>query len=695
MNFLKRLVRGGFERLESGLDAVCGPRLNPLVQLGALGWLLFWLIAISGIYLYIFFDTGVTQAYASVEDLTHKQWWAGGILRSIHRYASDGLVVVTFVHMLREFGMDRLRGVRWFAWVTGLLLIGFIYVCGITGYWMVWDQLAQYVALTTSRWLDALPIFAEPISRNFVNNAGLSGRFFSLMAFVHIAAPLLMLLFMWVHIQRYSHARVYPARNLTIATVVALLALSLVEPALSQGAANLDEIAASVGLDWFYLAFYPLMDAVGPGGLWALSLGFLLVMVILPWAPPLQRPAPAVVHLDNCNGCARCFDDCPYSAITMQPRSDGAAFSQEAVVDPDLCVSCGICAGACPTATPFRRATALVPGIELPEHGIAALRERVTSACQGLAGKPGVLVFRCEHGADVAQPSTGAAAVIDVPCAGMVPPSFIDLVITRHMASGVMLAGCHETGCYQRLGTEWTSRRVAATRDPYLRQRIPRERVALSWASSVQQDARSAAVEQFVASLGGLAEVAPHRPVPAAGQLQAAWQAPARRWPGWLRWPLQALLLAGAMWPLGFLSARPEVVLRGENEAVVTLTFSHAGRPLQECRKQTPEELAKLPPNMRRPVDCARGRWPVYIELELDGRQVFAGTEEPAGLWNDGPSSLFERFPVPAGPRQAVVRLRDSGRESGFDYSATASLDLRPGQNLVVEFRQPGGFTFR
>jgi len=42
-----------------------------------------------------------------------------------------------------------------------------------------------------------------------------------------------------------------------------------------------------------------------------------------------------------------------------------------------------------------------------------------------------------------------------------------------------------------------------------------------------------------------------------------------------------------------------------------------------------------------------------------------------------------------------VVRLRDSGRESGFDYSATADLDLRPGQNLVVEFRQPGGFTFR
>ena len=234
MSWLKRCVRAVFEMLESGFDAIFGPQLNPLCQLGALGWLLFWIVAGSGIYLYIFFDTGVLQAYQSTDAITHGQWWAGGIMRSFHRYGSDALVLLAVTHLLREFGLDRMRGRRWFAWLTGLALLPFLYVCGITGYWMVWDRLAQYVALTTAQWLDALPIFAEPIARNFLDNTNLSGRFFTLMAYLHIAAPLLLLLFMWIHIQRYNYARVIPPRKLMYALLGGFTVLSLAAPAVSQ-----------------------------------------------------------------------------------------------------------------------------------------------------------------------------------------------------------------------------------------------------------------------------------------------------------------------------------------------------------------------------------------------------------------------------------------------------------------------------
>jgi hypothetical protein len=50
---------------------------------------------------------------------------------------------------------------------------------------------------------------------------------------------------------------------------------------------------------------------------------------------------------------------------------------------------------------------------------------------------------------------------------------------------------------------------------------------------------------------------------------------------------------------------------------------------------------------------------------------------------------------VDAGAHTLTARLRDSRRDTGFDYEAEHSVELRPGQNLVVGFRPlSGGFTF-
>ena len=82
--------------------------------------------------------------------MTRDQWYAAGLMRSFHRYASDGLVVVMLVHLLREFSLDRYRGVRWFSWLTGVPVLMLVYVAGVSGYWLVWDKLAQYVAIVTT-----------------------------------------------------------------------------------------------------------------------------------------------------------------------------------------------------------------------------------------------------------------------------------------------------------------------------------------------------------------------------------------------------------------------------------------------------------------------------------------------------------------------------------------------------------------
>ncbi len=505
----RRALRSLFDRVEAVLDAAFGPHANPLHQLGALGWFCYWIVAVSGIYLYVFFDTGVTEAYASVERITHDQWFAGGVMRSLHRYASDALVVVVLLHLVREWALDRMRGPRWFAWVTGVVLLWLIFAAGISGYWVVWDRLAQYVALATSEWLDALGLFGQPIAHNFVHESTLSGRFFTLMSFIHIAVPLVLLFGMWVHIQRHSRPGVNPPRRLALGALAALLVLSFAKPALSQAPADLARVPGPVGLDWFYLAPLPLQDHYGGLAVWIATGAVTILMVLAPWLPPQRRQPVAEVHLDECNGCARCATDCPYGAIVMQPRSDGRPFAQEAVVSPELCVSCGICVGACPTATPFSRRRALVAGVELPELTMAALRTRCQAAAAALEGDARVLAFGCRHGAALAPLSGDGVAVLELPCAGMLPPPFLDLMIMRGHVDGVFLTGCAEGACRDRLGIRWTRERIDRERDPYLRERVPRERLCLYFGGRHRGAGTARALAAFRARLVAAARSRP------------------------------------------------------------------------------------------------------------------------------------------------------------------------------------------
>ncbi len=290
IKLIQRVGQNLLLQVEKRFNAVFGAELNPMYQLGAITFFLFWVVLISGFYLYAFYRTGVNEAYSSVEQITHEQWYLGGIMRSLHRYASDGMVILVLVHMVRNFVMNRLSGFRAFSWLTGILLLLLLIVSGINGYWLVWDQLAQFIAVASSELLDWLPVFASPLVRNFLTPDSVNDRFFSLLSFMHLGIPLAMLIFIMVHTQRVSGAKTQPSRQLAVGWGLTLLVLSLVKPALSQGGqADLSTVAAQVELDWFYMAIYPLIYAWPPGQLWALIGGFLAFLLLLPLLTRTKR----------------------------------------------------------------------------------------------------------------------------------------------------------------------------------------------------------------------------------------------------------------------------------------------------------------------------------------------------------------------------------------------------------------------
>ncbi|MCW8916298.1 MAG: hydrogenase iron-sulfur subunit [Magnetovibrio sp.] len=488
-----------FLRVEKGFDKAFGPEWNPMRQLGTLAFYMFFVAAITGIILYIFFETSVEHAYESVEQLTHDQWWFGGVMRSLHRYSSDAMVLTMGLHLFREWSFDRYRGVRWYAWFTGVPVIWLLYVSGLSGYWLVWDELAQYVAVGSMEWFDFLGIFGEPIANNFLAEGSLTDRFFTLLVFTHIFAPLFLLFMMWIHVLRVTQAKMNPPRGLAIGSLIALTVLSLVYPAISHKEANLDVIPTDLALDWYYMAFYPLYDYFGAGAMWGFAIGGSVLLSILPWIPRMKEEPAPVVTLDKCNGCRRCYDDCPYGAITMMPRSDGAPYEQEAVVDPSLCTRCGICVGSCPTSSPFRSAEELVTGIDLVHISLKDMRLQIDEAIK--TSKNGIVLIGCDHGQNVEAVEESSA--VRLPCVSQLPPSFVDYMISNG-ARGVMVAGCPECGCRFRYGVEWMQDRLEGRRDPYLRKRVPRDRLKTLWASPLDVELLQETVQTFDADLNNI-----------------------------------------------------------------------------------------------------------------------------------------------------------------------------------------------
>ena len=162
------------------------------------------------------------------------------------------------------------------------------------------------------------------------------------------------------------------------------------------------------------------------------------------------------------------------------------------------------------------------------------------------------------------------------------------------------------------------------------------------------------------------------------------------------RYFLQLAAYAGFAVVVGYFSYWPQYEYAAPEHAVIKISLSHAAERVKPCVKLTPQEVAKLAPNMRRAEECERQRLPLVLELDVDGEAVLQLQAAPSGLWEDGPASIYERFDLPAGAHSISVRMRDSARVDGWDYTRVEEVLLEPGRYLTITFKaETGGFNIR
>jgi len=709
-------------RATNALRRALPDALNPLLQIGAIANIALIAAIASGILLLIWYTPSHTGAWQSTTDMAAAPLTAG-LMRSLHRYASDAAVLFSLLHGLQILAARRVAGPRWVAWVTGLLAVGLVWFIGWTGYWLVWDERAQLVATGTAKMLDVLPIFTDPLSRSFITNESVSSLLFFVVFFLHMLLPLLIGILLWLHLTRLSRPRFLPPWTLTAWVVGTLVALSLILPATSAPAADMTRVPASMTMDWWYLLPVALTDRLGGGMLWLVSFVVGVVVLGAPWwlvrkraprpvaesapaptptgpavdetcrvtgatitpapaptalpaSPPQDPRRAAVASVDEakCNACETCYRDCPYDAISMVARTDGRKFPSVAFVDPDRCVGCGICAGSCDSS-----------GIGLPWLTQPAERHRMDAWLEASPAGSLHVAFACARSAastltvqdDGTSPELPGYRVLPVPCAGWVHPLTIERALRRG-AAGVAIVSCRPGSCAYREGATWTKDRVAGTREPVFRADHADPRKVMH----IQLDAHER--DRLIAEARGFRGDGqePVAPVATDGTHRAPSRAIA---------VLVGLFVAALFAAMTWLPSDLPYHTPATPEPQLVVSFKLAGEVTERCRTRTSEELAALPAHKRVPKVCERGREPVHLIVKIDDAVVIDRDYEPSGAFGDGASVAVETLDVPAGRRRVTLSLSTGSNAPSSDER---ELDFQLHSRRVVMFDRLLGFSW-
>lgn len=645
---LLRSLEKGWSWLEATVNRITSEQYNPLYHLGTLGIFLLIVITLSGIYLTIFYRPGTERAYASVEAISSTM--LGSLMRSVHRYASDALLLVALLHGLKTFLSDRFWGSRWLAWVSGWVLVALSWLIGTTGYWLVWDIRAQWLTeylIDSARSAVALTFLGT-------NVAAATFVIFVIVLFLHIFLPLAILLLIIVHVLRLMRARVWSPRWVMLLSLVALVLISLWKPTASAAEADLDVLIQSVGLDLWYMSFLPVLDRLGIGFWLAFSV-VLIGLSSLAWLLKDKDVGPAIVMEANCTGCALCSVECPYRAIEMHHRdAETSEFLSLAVINEGLCTGCGLCIGACAPGAIFLEGIFPEKIYDLEEAPKANSQPIVAFACARQAAL-GTLE-RLEFGN-----GSGSNVVLSVlPCVGMVDVDWVKEIV-EDGAESVAVVGCPYDDCNYREGPRWTGLRLQRRRASML----PKVR----WIEAAPGDPRplDRSLEHPIHDLGSpelLDDRARQRSFP--------------------RLPVAgvALLLLSLVFALSlpieiragtFGAEASELRVIVEHPGKVSDSLETGGIVLPEGATVGAEQI------------LGGERFPVLVRITLDGKVVAEETFKPRGLRGEGEINGLSSLALDPGTYQLKIEMQDDGGDRRTVYDDQVEVGAGRARSLIYD----------
>jgi len=169
--------------------------------LGGLAGLLVTLLALTGVFLEMNYTPSPLQAYQDILTLRTNTWF-GDLLRNIHHWSANLLVLVAILHLLRVFVTGGHRAPRAMNWIVGVLMLLLVLGANFTGYLLPWDQLAYWAITVGTSILSYIPLAGSWLSRLLLGGPEVGAatllNFYSLhISFIPILIVMLMSLHFW------------------------------------------------------------------------------------------------------------------------------------------------------------------------------------------------------------------------------------------------------------------------------------------------------------------------------------------------------------------------------------------------------------------------------------------------------------------------------------------------------------------
>jgi len=139
-------------------------RLSLTWGLGGMAVVLVFMLFGTGLLLKFVYEPFPERAYDSILYL-QSQVPFGQLLRNLHRWSGNGLLLLAFLHFLRVFYTGAFDAPRRFNWIIGLGLFAAVVLSNFTGYLLPWDQIAYWAITISTSMLDYIPVMGTGIRK--------------------------------------------------------------------------------------------------------------------------------------------------------------------------------------------------------------------------------------------------------------------------------------------------------------------------------------------------------------------------------------------------------------------------------------------------------------------------------------------------------------------------------------------------